>query len=63
MGGAELAELFRQEGMIDEWIVHIIPRTIGGGVPLFGGAEDNLEVTSVHQLGRGTVELRMRRKD
>lgn len=63
VGGAELAELFRQEGMIDEWIVHIVPRTIGGGVPLFGGPEENLEITDVRALGRGTVEMRMRRKD
>jgi dihydrofolate reductase len=63
VGGAELAELFRQEGMIDEWIVHIIPRTIGGGVPLFGGPENNLQVTNARALSGGTVELRMRRRD
>jgi dihydrofolate reductase len=63
VGGAELAELFREEGMIDEWIVHIVPRTLGRGVPLFGGPEDNLEIIGAQQRGRGLVELRMRRRD
>lgn len=63
VGGAELAELFRQEGMIDEWIVTLIPRSLGGGVPLFGGPEENLEITGVTQLPGSIVQLQMRRRN
>ena len=62
VGGAELADLFREEGMIDEWIVTLIPKSIGGGVPLFGSPEENLEITGVEKLGDTLVQLRMSRK-
>ena len=62
MGGAELADLFREEGMIDEWIVTLIPKSIGGGVPLFGSPEENLEITAVEKLGDAFVQLRMSRR-
>lgn len=63
VGGAELAEMFREEGLIDEWIVTLIPRTIGGGVPLFGGAQEDLEITRVEQFPGSVVQLHMRKRD
>lgn len=37
VGGANLAEQFRRAGLIDEYLVHVIPVVLGRGIPLFGG--------------------------
>ena len=37
LGGANLAEQFRRAGLIDEYLVHVMPVILGRGVPLFGG--------------------------
>ena len=37
MGGADLAEQFRSAGLIDEYMIHVIPTILGRGVPLFRG--------------------------
>jgi dihydrofolate reductase len=62
VGGAEFAEALRAEDLIDEWIVTLIPRTIGGGVPLFGGVEEDLEITAVEQFPGSILQLRMTRR-
>jgi dihydrofolate reductase len=63
VGGAELAEALRSEGLIDEWIVTLIPRAIGGGVPLFGGVQEDLEITGYEQFPGSILQLRMRKRD
>ena len=37
VGGGNLAEQFRRAGLIDEYLVHVIPVILGRGIPLFGG--------------------------
>jgi dihydrofolate reductase len=62
VGGAELAEALRAEGLIDEWIVTLIPRTIGGGVPLFGGAQEDLDITGFEQFPGSLLQLKLRKR-
>ena len=62
VGGAELAEALRREGLVDEWIVTVVGRTLGDGVPLFGGPEDGLQVVQVDGIGRAAVQLRLVRR-
>ncbi len=35
LGGADLAEQFRRAGLIDEYMIHVMPTILGSGVPLF----------------------------
>ena len=35
LGGADLAEQFRRAGLIDEYMIHVMPTILGIGVPLF----------------------------
>ena len=37
VGGANLAEQLRSAGLIDEYLIHVIPIILGRGIPLFGG--------------------------
>ena len=37
VGGANLAEQFRGAGLIDEYLIHVMPVILGSGIPLFGG--------------------------
>ncbi len=37
VGGANLAEQFRSAGLIDEYLIHVMPTILGRGIPLFGG--------------------------
>lgn len=52
VGGANLADQFRQAGLIDEYQVFVIPIVLGRGVPLFGGpgSPTRLELESVLSL-------------
>ncbi|RKZ12790.1 dihydrofolate reductase [bacterium] len=59
VGGAELAEALRREGLIDEWIVSVIPRSLGAGVPLFGGVETGLAVSEVRSFPGPLLQLHM----
>lgn len=62
VGGAELAEALRREGLVDEWIVTLIPRTLGGGIPLFGGPEEDLEITRTETFPGSILQLHLRRR-
>jgi dihydrofolate reductase len=61
VGGAELAEALRQEGLVDEWILTVVPRTLGEGVPLFGGEQAALRVAGSRELGDGLLQVHLRR--
>ena len=55
VGGGNLAEQFRGAGLIDEYVIHLIPVILGQGIPLFGGAAPptalRLETTRVYDDG------------
>ena len=65
VGGADLADHFRQSGLIDEYQVFVIPIVLGQGVPLFGGPGmlTLLELESARAHADGVVQLRYRPRD
>jgi len=49
-GGASVAQQYLRAGLVDDFQVHIAPRLLGGGTPLFGEAEGealDLEIVRV----------------
>jgi diaminohydroxyphosphoribosylaminopyrimidine deaminase/5-amino-6-(5-phosphoribosylamino)uracil reductase len=65
-GGPTLAAAFLRAGLVDEAVVHLAPKLLGGGPPLVGdlgipsiGAALVLDVVEVTRLG-GDVALRLR---
>lgn len=62
VGGADLADQFRQAGLIDEYLIFLIPTILGQGVPLFGGSGSPtaLELESAQSHADGVVALRYR---
>jgi dihydrofolate reductase len=63
VGGARLAASFRAAGLIDEYIVSIIPSVLGSGVPLFEGPGDihSLRLIESKPYPSGVVQVRYRR--
>lgn len=63
VGGANLADQFRQDGLIDEYLVFVIPTILGAGIPLFGGQgpHTTLELVSTESYADGLVRLHYRR--
>ena len=62
VGGANLADQFRQAGLIDEYQVFVIPIALGQGVPLFGGRglPTLLDLEAARPHADGVVQLRYR---
>lgn len=60
VGGGALAALFRQQGLISEYIVSVIPVILGGGITLFatGGRPDSLNLLESKTYSTGVVQLR-----
>ena len=60
VGGGELAGQFHDAGLLDELILQVGSATLGKGKPLFPRrvTSPTLELTSVHRMGTGMVELR-----
>ena len=73
VGGGNLADQFRRAGLIDEYLVHVIPVILGSGIPLFSPhshARETgtppptpLELVESKSYGDGVVMLRYRRAD
>ena len=63
MGGADLAEQFRRAGLIDEYMIHVMPTILGRGVPLFGGdaPPTRLQLVDSRAYDDGIVMLHYRR--
>ena len=59
VGGARLAASFRAQGLIDEYIVSVIPTILGSGVALFGspGPQENLTLVQCKSYPSGLVQL------
>ncbi|PKQ19913.1 MAG: dihydrofolate reductase [Actinobacteria bacterium HGW-Actinobacteria-6] len=59
VGGAAVASSFRNEGLITEYIVSVMPVVLGGGIPLFGlpGPRERLTLVSEERYDDGVVQL------
>ena len=62
VGGAGLADQFRQAGLIDEYLIFVVPTVLGAGISLFGGhgAWTTLELVSTQSYPDGLVKLHYR---
>jgi uncharacterized protein YhfF/dihydrofolate reductase len=60
VGGGHLADAFRAEGLITEYVVSIIPVILGAGIPLFGaaGLQENLHFVEHKVYSNGVVQLK-----
>lgn len=60
VGGGDLAGQFYDAGLLDELIIQVGSTTLGTGKPLFPRKvlSPNLQLTSVHRMGKEMVELR-----
>ena len=65
VGGANLADQFRQASLIDEYQVFVIPIALGQGVPLFGGqgSPTLLYLEAARPHAGSVVKLRYRPRD
>lgn len=61
-GGAEVVKAFREEGLIDEYVISIIPIMLGGGIRLYKdiAVENKVELVSHKVFASGLVQLRYR---
>ena len=59
MGGAGIIASFLDEGEIDEFIIHVIPKFIGEGIPLIAPRHRTVPLTliSCKKFADGVVEL------
>lgn len=60
VGGAQLAASFRANGMIDEYVISVVPLLLGGGIALFAtpGASEKLKLVETKSYSSGLVQLR-----
>jgi dihydrofolate reductase len=60
VGGAQTAGQFIGKGLVDEYIISIIPLLLGRGVPLWleTGPERKLKLLGVKSYPRGVVQVR-----
>jgi riboflavin biosynthesis pyrimidine reductase len=65
VGGASLAASFREQGLINEYIVSIMPVILGGGIPLFdpGGPGERLALLEGKKFDSGVMQLRYGKLD
>ena len=63
VGGANLAEQFRRAGLIDEYLIHVMPVILGRGIPLFGedAPPTRLELVGSKAYEDGVVMLHYHR--
>ncbi len=59
MGGAGVIASFLDEGKIDEFMIHVVPKFIGEGIPLIAPRHRNvpLKLISCAQFSDGVVKL------
>jgi dihydrofolate reductase len=64
IGGAELAGLALEAGLVDECHLFVNPVILGGGKPAFRAAlRRNLELVETRRFETGVVYLRYRMRD
>jgi dihydrofolate reductase len=63
VGGGKIISLFMQRGLVDEFIITVIPVILGVGIPLFASVPETvLELIQAKALSSGMTELHYRRK-
>lgn len=64
-GGAEIVHALMKDGLIDEFIISVIPVFVGAGTRLFndGRPEQRLELVSSKQFDTGLVQLHYRKTE
>jgi dihydrofolate reductase len=55
-GGVSIAQQALAEGLVDEVVLHVVPKLVGKGVRLFGDAQANLRCIEAIQ-GEGALHL------
>jgi dihydrofolate reductase len=56
-GGVSIAQQALAAGLVDEVVLHVVPRLVGRGVRLFAAAQVDLRCTETIQ-GEGAIHLR-----
>jgi dihydrofolate reductase len=58
-GGASVAQQFLDRGLIDEFVLAIVPVILGDGIRLFGKTNGRIELSlrEVREYGKGLVQL------
>lgn len=64
VGGGSMIDGFLKHGLIDEFIISIIPTLLGDGIPLFkgGNVESQLKLLKVKSYDSGLVQVHYERK-
>ena len=64
LGGSELITSFLEKGLIDEFVITMIPTFIGHGIPLFTStnSESQLEFVKAETFNSGVVNLHYKKK-
>ena len=64
VGGAQVLNPLLRDNLVDEFVIHIAPIILGGGIPLFkaGTRETSLDLVKVTQY-KEFVELRYKRNE
>lgn len=59
VGGGKLVASFREQDLIDEYLITVLPVLLGEGIPLFPGTqpEASLQTTAVRHFESGVVQL------
>jgi dihydrofolate reductase len=59
VGGAELVAAFLDSGQVDEFVIHVIPKMIGEGIPLIAPRHRDLslKLLASKQFPDGVVKL------
>jgi len=61
MGGADLGRQYLAAGLLDEISIHLVPVVFGGGIPLFDGLVDRVDLEPVEAIQTpGATHLRYR---
>jgi len=55
LGGANVAQKFLKEGLVDEIQLAIIPETLGKGIPLFKKIKNKFKLIKVEKMKNGTI--------
>jgi dihydrofolate reductase len=63
VGGGKVVSLFMQQGLVDEYIITVIPIILGAGISLFQSAPElKLDLIGMQSFSSGLVELHYKKQ-